>query len=91
MTKDFRELTSRLAKGLNFGGGTAVLITSEQDSDEVKVFVKGLVPDVMIGIRDVLTRLLQDADDHDARIIRDGIKNVLIEDEERRFQRKDVE
>ena len=91
MTNKFRGLTERLAIGLNHDGGTAVLITSEPDADEVKVFIKGLVPDVMIGIRDVLTRLLQDADDYDARIIRDEIKNVLIEDEERRFQRKGAE
>lgn len=33
MTKDFKELTDRLARGLNFEDNAVIMVTAEKDSD----------------------------------------------------------
>ncbi|MCH5213070.1 MAG: hypothetical protein J1G06_08640 [Oscillospiraceae bacterium] len=87
MTNEFRELTSRLAKGLNFKGGSMCLITSAEDEDYVNVAIKGCSDALTVGICKTINMMLSQMDDKEAMMARDKIKRQLIADEERWFQR----
>ena len=86
MTNEFKELTSRLAKGLNFEGGTAVLITASADDRKVQLSMKGNATDILTGLCLGIKNLLEELTDGNAQKARDRIKQEIIADEERRFQ-----
>lgn len=86
MTKDFEEMVSRLAKARNFTGGAYCLITALHDEDDVITEINGAVEFILPGLKLAIETILEKSDDSRARSAREYIKNVLIEDEQRRFQ-----
>lgn len=86
MTKDFEEIVSRLAKARNFPGGAYCLITALHDEDDVITEINGAVEFILPGLKLAIETILEKSDDSRARSVREYIKNVLIEDEQRRFQ-----
>lgn len=87
MTKEFAEIVNRLARARNFEDGSFILVTSEPDSEDIRLEVKGSYSVLLPAICDILKEILSDAeDDKAASIIREHIKEVIIEDEQRRFQ-----
>lgn len=90
MTQEFRDLTTRLAKGLNYKGGSVMLITSTPEENVIRTFIKGYPIDLLGGICTAIDELLSNANDKDADVFRDVIKKRIIADEERRFQKKGV-
>ena len=91
MTDEFRELTSRLAKGLNFNGGLAVLITKDADSTEYDATLKGNLPDIMAAFCYGIDLLFNMAIDEEARSFREVLKKIIILDEERRFRSSTID
>lgn len=92
MTNEFRELSNRLAQGMNFDKGSVLLITCMGDIDSGKVFMKGNTGAIAVGVCGVLELVLQRADDDKfAATIRQMVIETIIADEERRFQKGETE
>lgn len=87
MTKEFAELTNRLARAHNMDGGTYVLITDCPDETEIRISIQGRHVAIMYGVCEVLKMVLNDSSDEEAAIYRERLKNVIIADEEKRFRR----
>ena len=86
MTNEFRELTSRLAKGLNFPENSVCLITKLKDEKYGDVRWKGPAIGLTKGICTAIDRILSEASEADAFECRNMIRQSIIADEERRFQ-----
>lgn len=84
MTKEFEELTNRLAKAYNTEGGTYLLITDVPDEDEIRLTVGGKDITIVYTVCDVLKSVLADTTDEKAAAFREHIKGVIIADEQRR-------
>jgi len=87
MTKEFEEIVNRLARARNFEDGSYILVTSEPDSEDIKIEAKGNYDVFVPAICDILNEILSKAKDNKAAlIVREKVKKVIIEDEQRRFQ-----
>ena len=91
MTQEFRDLTTRLAKALNFDEGSVLLITCKGDINDGNVFMKGSTGVITVGICGAIDVILKKTnDDKFAATVRQMITERIIADEERRFQKKGV-
>ena len=87
MTQEFAEIINRLAKARNIEGGTHLLITAMPDEDEIELDMKGNDTTIVYSVCDVLKKVLETThDDTRARAFRELLKQVIIADEQRRFQ-----
>lgn len=91
MTEDFAEIVNRLARARNFEDGAFCLITAHANEDTHTVEQKYINSGVLNGINHAVKNYLEKLDDNNARVFKDMLKKTIIEDEERRFQNKDME
>lgn len=88
MTEEFAEIVNRLAKARNFPEGAYCLITVLQDEDDAVMQIKGPAEFILPGIKMAIEEILEKSRDDAARSVREYIKDILIKDEERRFQKE---
>lgn len=86
MTEEFAKIVNRLARARNFEDGSFCLITSEPNADNVMVEMKGKHSALVQGIGSTLKQILSSIDDKEAVTVREFITNILIKDEQKRFQ-----
>lgn len=90
MTEHFQKMVSRLTRANNFMGGRFVLLTQLPDEDKPSAHLKGMNTDVHLLLCGGIRAVLMDAPDKDAENIRECLKKIIIEDEQRRFQNKPI-
>lgn len=87
MTQEFAEITNLLARARNIEGGTHLLITATPDEEEITISMKGDDTIIVCSVCDVLKKILEvTSDDTKARAFRELLKQVIVADEQRRFQ-----
>lgn len=86
MTEEFAEIVNRLAKARNFEDGAFLLITKGGGDETIKIESKGSTYDVLYGVSAYLDKLLSKMTGTEAEATRQLLKNVIIRDEQRRFQ-----
>ena len=89
MTKEFRELTSLLAKGMNFEENAVILGSGIQTEDgenlDITVFFDGGSDRVRMILMAIIEKYLSCFDDEKVRFERDALLTVFAEDETRRM------
>ena len=89
MTKEFRELTSLLAKGMNFEENAVILGTGIQNKDGEKLDITIHSDGSQTNLRSILMSIIENYlstfDDKKARYERDALLMIFAEDEKRRI------
>lgn len=91
MTEEFAKTVNRIARAKNFEGGTYLLITKHHDEDDIHTEGKGNDTVVLLGIASYIKFLMKENTAEQNRNILDFLKLIIINEEERLFQEKEIE
>lgn len=91
MTEEFAKTVNRLARARNFEGGTYLLITKQHDEDDIDITAKGNEMINMLGIVGYIRSFMQESTTEKRQEVLDILKKVIIREEERLFQEKEIE
>lgn len=91
MTNQFRELTERLAMGINRDDCMAILITRVENEPNAQVNMHARPDDAALVTVGLALELLRDADREIGNMLVTGLKNVIAGYEQRRFEEKEIE
>lgn len=90
MTDEFKELTTLLAKGMNFKDNAVVLGVGIKEGEDLNIRVIGRGDESRVRniIRDLIQNYLKSLDDTTAAFARDELLTAFKEDEERRRNKR---
>ncbi len=86
MTEEFAKIVNRLARAKNFDDGSYLLIT-QKGEESIIVEMKGSHSAILSGIGGTLKQILNISDDKEGQTIREWLREIIIEDEQQRFQK----
>ena len=91
MTDEFRELSNRLAQGMNRDDCFAVLISGQDNEKDIDVAVYATPRETVLGLVGACIGVFNSVDDETAEGFAKALKKIVIEYEERRFQKGETE
>lgn len=87
MTKEYKELIDRLAKGINKKGCSAILISRTDDEDEFMVNNYTADYDLILSTVTLINFALKELPAFGQNVLCANLKDIVIKHEERRFQK----